>query len=494
MSFEVINLGTPPSGSDGDTVRSSNDKTNRNFATTQTALDAISTSLTSHADSIAANGIANTKNASDIATQKGRVDTLANAQAAAWSMSMTTRDVSGNATVTLGATEANVALLTLTGTLTGNVPVVVPAVPGMWTVRNLTTGNYTLTLKTPNSAGVPIPQGPIVEVWCDGTNVQQSGTGDVVLNGPGRRITGDFSNITTSSRVMFQTSIANTWSALGVIPNGTGAAAYLSLYNKSDPNNAGMGTLWASGSAVSLSSQKTGTGTVLPIWLDINGTIGFQLTTNANVIAGAGGISAAPAWLNTGAGGYGYYSENSSLASIALTRNSTTGYMELFQWVGSPIGSITNTTSTVAFNQTSDWRLKTITGPLAQPLAALRRLGVYSGCYTADLAASLAVGETPASLGFLIAHEVQAIFPSMVLGEKDATHEEPVLDAEGQPVVDPDTGAPVTKTVIDPQQLDYSKFVPWLIGGLQELADTVDAQAQTIAALAERLAAPEART
>ena len=62
-------------------------------------------------------------------------------------------------------------------------------------------------------------------------------SGDIVLSGTGKRITGDFSNATVSSRLMFQSSVANGITTLAVIPNGTATVSAIATNNSSDPNN-----------------------------------------------------------------------------------------------------------------------------------------------------------------------------------------------------------------------------------------------------------------
>jgi hypothetical protein len=64
-------------------------------------------------------------------------------------------------------------------------------------------------------------------------------------------------------------------------------------------------------------------------------------------------------------------------------------------------------------------------------------------------------------LGF-IAHEVQAIIPTAIEGEKDA------VDIEGNPVY---------------QMLLDSKFVPYLVGAVQQLSDQVEVLSARIAEL-----------
>ncbi|WP_413703434.1 phage tail protein [Pseudomonas sp. Pseusp16] len=81
------------------------------------------------------------------------------------------KSVAGGVTVNLTATEAGNAVLSLSGALTANIVVTVPAVSGWWIVENKTTGAYTLTIKTPAGTGVVVVQGKKKMVWCDGVNV-----------------------------------------------------------------------------------------------------------------------------------------------------------------------------------------------------------------------------------------------------------------------------------------------------------------------------------
>lgn len=62
--------------------------------------------------------------------------------------------------------EARQAILVLTGTLTGNRNIIVPASPKTYTVINNTTGAFTVTLKQAASTGVVIPQGGPSIVVC----------------------------------------------------------------------------------------------------------------------------------------------------------------------------------------------------------------------------------------------------------------------------------------------------------------------------------------
>ena len=86
------------------------------------------------------------------------------------------KDVSGASDVTLTSInyepdEARNALLAFTGTLTGNINVIVPNAEKIYFVHNKTTGPYTLTVKTPSGTGQLIAQPYGDMLYCDGVNV-----------------------------------------------------------------------------------------------------------------------------------------------------------------------------------------------------------------------------------------------------------------------------------------------------------------------------------
>ena len=93
-------------------------------------------------------------------------------------LAMVSKSVAGKADVVLTETEANADVLTFTGALTGNINVIVPAAPRSWTVRNKTTGAYSLTMKTATAAGVALVKDRERLLYCDGSAVL-SGTADV---------------------------------------------------------------------------------------------------------------------------------------------------------------------------------------------------------------------------------------------------------------------------------------------------------------------------
>jgi hypothetical protein len=106
----------------------------------------------------------------------------------------------------------------------------------------------------------------------------------------------------------------------------------------------------------------------------------------------------------------------------------------------SEIGSITNTTTSVAYNTTSDYRLKDNQQPLTGSGAFIDALQPKTWNWTAD--GSKGVG--------FIAHEVQEVSPGSVTGTKDA------VDEEGKPIM---------------QAMEYgsAEFIANIIAELQSL-------------------------
>lgn len=126
--------------------------------------------------------------------------------------------------------------------------------------------------------------------------------------------------------------------------------------------------------------------------------------------------------------------------------SSTTGgaFIGFFQEGGTKIGSVSrNGASTVAYNTSSDYRLKHDIQPMTGALAKVAALKPVTYKWNADDSA----GE-----GF-IAHELQAVVPQCVTGEKDA------VNAEGNPVY---------------QGIDTSFLVATLTAAIQELKAEVD--------------------
>jgi hypothetical protein len=109
-----------------------------------------------------------------------------------------------------------------------------------------------------------------------------------------------------------------------------------------------------------------------------------------------------------------------------------------FCYNSSTIGSISQTgTTAVLYNTTSDYRLKNDVAPIQNALAIVEALNPVSFTWI----------DGRKDDGFL-AHEIQAIIPNCVTGEKDAVNE------DGTPKY---------------QQMDNSGVIPFLVKAIQEL-------------------------
>ena len=151
-------------------------------------------------------------------------------------------------------------------------------------------------------------------------------------------------------------------------------------------------------------------------------------------------------------------SVNAGIAIIPNGSSGTTGYVRIghssatsgqgyldFLYNNSIIGSVQQAGTTgVSFNTSSDYRLKENVTPMTTGLATIAALKPVNYDWISDKSA----GE-----GF-IAHELQAIIPNAVTGEKDAVNED---------------GS------IKPQGVDYSKIVVHLVAAIQELKAEFDA-------------------
>lgn len=147
---------------------------------------------------------------------------------------------------------------------------------------------------------------------------------------------------------------------------------------------------------------------------------------------GAGGFSVAPD--NTGGAATVYFNRtNTASVSVPLT----------FANGGFNVGSISYNNTITSYNTSSDHRLKENVTPMTGGLSVVDQLQPSNFTWKVD---------GSAGRGF-IAHELQAVVPEAVTGEKNA------VDAEGNPLY---------------QGVDPSKLVPFLVAAIKELKARVE--------------------
>ncbi|ELY2553661.1 hypothetical protein SMB57_003814 [Cronobacter sakazakii] len=74
-------------------------------------------------------------------------------------------------TITLTAMQASKERITLSGAITSNINLVLPAWLKSWTIVNNCTGSFSVICKTQAGAGVTIPNGTTAKVYGDGSNI-----------------------------------------------------------------------------------------------------------------------------------------------------------------------------------------------------------------------------------------------------------------------------------------------------------------------------------
>jgi hypothetical protein len=134
--------------------------------------------------------------------------------------------------------------------------------------------------------------------------------------------------------------------------------------------------------------------------------------------------------------------------------NSTSGNQAIrFKVSGTTVGSISTTSSSTAYNTSSDYRLKENVASVPDGISRLQQLKPSRFNFIAD---------PNHTVDGFIAHEAQAVVPECVTGEKDA------VDEDGNPVY---------------QGIDQSKLVPLLTAALQEAIAKIDALETRLSAL-----------
>ena len=116
------------------------------------------------------------------------------------------------------------------------------------------------------------------------------------------------------------------------------------------------------------------------------------------------------------------------------------------------VGSITHNSASVAYNTTSDYRLKEDVQPMVGSVDRLMALKPVNFAWKVD----------GSRVDGFLAHEAQEVVPECVTGSKDA------VDDEGNPQY---------------QGIDQSKIVPLLVAALQEALTKIEALEARVAAL-----------
>ena len=135
----------------------------------------------------------------------------------------------------------------------------------------------------------------------------------------------------------------------------------------------------------------------------------------------------------------------SAAPCLFLNRTTTTGTIAVFHSDVTSVGTISVTASATAYNTSSDYRLKENLAPITGAVDRVNALQPRRFNF---------IAEPHKIVDGFVAHEVSAIVPEAITGEKDA------VDADGNP---------------EYQGIDQSKLVPLLTAAIQELTARIEA-------------------
>jgi len=233
-------------------------------------------------------------------------------------------------------------------------------------------GNTVTTLNNMTLANVTISSGnvTITNVTITTANVTTANigtafvSGNVSFTGTSNRITGDFSNATLASRVMFQTSTVNSNTVLNAIPNGTATASVLQLYANSDPTNTSVAQITSSVGAglISFISGISGTGTYLPMAFSAGGSEAMRIAV------AAGGIRAVGIGYTTltGVGDNGL----AVLGNVAVGSSSSNGKFSVTGSSNSNVGTFIGNASLTGSAPTYQGSIRLIDNPTSSTAAS----------------------------------------------------------------------------------------------------------------------------
>ena len=114
---------------------------------------------------------------------------------------------------------------------------------------------------------------------------------NLTLSGVGPRITADMSSSPATNRLLFQNSIANALSVVGVLPNGTATQAQFNAYNTSDPANSATLQAGVHSAAAFIIAGAGGTGVYQPLSFSTGGVERMSIATNG-IVSVLGGFAA----------------------------------------------------------------------------------------------------------------------------------------------------------------------------------------------------------
>lgn len=296
------------------------------------------------------------------------------------------------------------------------------------------------------SSQLPVGNGGTGATTATGTG---SGAANVLSIGPAFTGTASFVNLTASGTFSGATSVS-----AGAFSTGSATTATVRINTTSVLSSAETVSVVAPSLTDGVVVKTTTNTQFAYIAQNSTGTENFTVTGDGGIASK--GISSGNIVFKTGSNNR--FSNDSNWAAefrteiypstIYVENPSTTGnFIGWYYNNGSSITNIANIVcngTSVSYNTTSDYRLKNSVENYSDGLTKINALRPVTFSWNAT-------PDKPRSTGF-IAHEVQAVIPEAVNGEKDA------VDENGN---------------IKPQGIDNSFIVPHLVAAIQELTKRV---------------------
>jgi hypothetical protein len=251
--------------------------------------------------------------------------------------------------------------------------------------------------------------------------------------------------------------------ASGNVGIGTAAPVSVANYKTATINGTSGGIVYVQSSGTNVLQLSADSSSVvmaalpaIPILFSTNNAERARIDPSGNLLVGKTSTDAT-------SGGLWLYS-NLTYGRINFVKSTASGTAAtpatVFYYNGNSIGGINCTSTATAYSTSSDYRLKHNIQPMQNALAIVAQLKPVTYKWNAD---------DSESQGF-IAHELQAVVPECVTGEKDA------VDADGNPKY---------------QGIDTSFLVATLTAAIQEQQATILAQQTALTALTARVEALE---
>lgn len=107
--------------------------------------------------------------------------------------------------------------------------------------------------------------------------------GNLNITGTGKKITGDFSSVTDSNRLSFETSTPNSFTVVNSFPNGTGLLSAFRAFNTAQGLNSAFTEVYCNQTQSMIRAGRTGAGTPLPMTFNTGGVERIRIDTAGNV-------------------------------------------------------------------------------------------------------------------------------------------------------------------------------------------------------------------